>query len=48
MDKLRVAIDRALKVYQNKPEWASLVKRAMSQDFSWDQSAKKYIDLYQS
>ena len=48
VDKLRVAIDRALKVYQNKPEWASLVKRAMSQDFSWDQSAKKYIDLYQS
>ncbi len=48
VDKLRVAIDRALKVYQNKPEWTSLVKRAMSQDFSWDQSAQKYIDLYQS
>lgn len=36
----------AVEVYNNKKLWNPLVKKAMNQDFSWHQSAKKYIKLY--
>lgn len=32
--------------YDNKKAWAGLMKNAMSQDFSWEVSADKYIALY--
>jgi starch synthase len=41
-----VAVIRALEIYRKKPEWKKIVKRAMEQDFSWDKSAKRYLDLY--
>ena len=40
------AIRRAVSVYENKEEWNACVKNAMSGDYSWKASAKKYIDLY--
>jgi len=41
------AINRAIDVYKNKPdEWKKLMIRAMSMDFSWNSSAKKYEELY--
>lgn len=40
------AVIRALETYKNKPVWKKIVTKAMEQDFSWDKSAKKYIDLY--
>lgn len=40
------AVVRALETYKNKAIWSKIMKRAMEQDFSWDKSAKKYIDLY--
>jgi starch synthase len=43
---LLVTLVRALETYRKKPEWKRIVKRAMEQDFSWDKSAKKYLDLY--
>lgn len=40
-------IERALKLYNEKPEtWQQLVKRALAQDFSWNKSAQKYMDIY--
>lgn len=39
-------IDLAINVYKDKKVWKSLVKRGMTQDFSWEQSALKYINLY--
>ncbi|MCR4418417.1 MAG: glycogen synthase GlgA [Ignavibacteria bacterium] len=39
-------IKRALKLYQDKESWVKLMKNAMSQDFSWHASAKKYVELY--
>jgi starch synthase len=42
------AIRQALKIYSNSPEWNALVIRAMSQDWSWDRSAREYLKLYQS
>jgi starch synthase len=41
------ALQRALAVYKNKPQWTHLMKNAMAQDFSWKSSAKEYVKLYQ-
>jgi starch synthase len=40
------ALHEAIDVYNNKPAWKRLVRRAMQEDFSWKVSALKYIDLY--
>lgn len=40
------AINNALEVYGDQRTWKQLVKRDMQQDFSWEESAKKYIELY--
>ncbi len=34
--------------YDKKRDWNKIVERAMSQDFSWKNSAKQYEDLYRS
>ncbi|MDR2018146.1 MAG: glycogen synthase GlgA [Syntrophobacterales bacterium] len=41
------ALQRALKVYQDKAAWQTLVKRCMTADFSWERSAKEYLGLYE-
>jgi len=40
------AISRAVETYKNKKEWTHIINRAMQCDFSWEKSAKEYIDLY--
>lgn len=42
------AINQALRAYYEGEHMQSLVKNAMNQDFSWQTSAKKYIELYKS
>jgi starch synthase len=42
------AVGRALDTYKNKSRLSDLRKKMMSLDFSWDRSAKEYIDLYNS
>jgi starch synthase len=44
---LLAAIKKASDVFSNSDRWESLVLKAMSQDFSWDRSAEKYVKLYQ-
>lgn len=39
-------IEQALGFYNQKPVWEKLVKTAMSQDYSWFQSAQKYSEIY--
>ncbi len=42
------AIKNALDVYNNYPDsWNQLIRQAMNQDFSWERSAKRYVDLYE-
>ena len=42
------AIDRALKLYQENGEgWRALTARGMAQDWSWERSARQYVDVYQ-
>ncbi|MDR4504696.1 MAG: glycogen synthase GlgA [Candidatus Scalindua sp.] len=37
---------QALNVFENREEWSRLMKNAMAEDFSWEISAEKYIELY--
>lgn len=39
-------VRRALKLYPYHSRWAAIQKAGMEQDFSWQQSAQKYLDLY--
>ncbi|MCL2634843.1 MAG: glycogen synthase [Oscillospiraceae bacterium] len=41
------AIQRACDCYDDPKAWGALVTRAMKADFSWKQSAKLYIGLYE-
>lgn len=37
---------RALEVYNHKETWLKLQRRALVKDFSWEASAKRYVELY--
>lgn len=39
-------VRQAISDYKNKEEWAKLMYRAATSDFSWNQSAKQYEALY--
>jgi starch synthase len=36
----------ALQVYKDKKAWTKLMQNGMARDFSWEASAKKYLELY--
>lgn len=40
-------IDRALDYFKDKEKWRNIVKVGMNEDFSWNKSAKKYIEIYE-
>jgi starch synthase len=46
--ELRDAINRALTLYREPLAWRRLQLQAMAQNFSWDASAAKYVDLYRT
>jgi starch synthase len=41
------AIDQALAAYANKRAWRRLMKNGMTKDFSWERSARAYVELYE-
>jgi len=43
---LIVKVNKALEAFSDKKEWKKLVLNAMQQDFSWERSAKRYVELY--
>lgn len=43
LDCIRYALD----VYKDKKAWKSIVKNAMTADFSWDKSAEIYVEEYE-
>jgi len=45
--KLAETIRDALEVYQDKRRWRGLQRRGMKVDFSWEKSARKYMNLYE-
>jgi starch synthase len=46
-DELIKTIKKAIKVYKDKIQWNELMLRGMKLNFSWAESAKKYIELYE-
>ncbi len=40
------AIDQALAVYRQPARWRKLQKNGMARDFSWERSARDYVDAY--
>jgi starch synthase len=40
------ATERALEIYRTKEKWSRLMRQCMTADFSWERSAKEYINLY--
>ncbi len=42
------AVWRTYATYNDKDNWNKIVKNDMKSNFSWEVSAKKYIDIYQS
>lgn len=45
-DELLFTIKRAVEAFHQPKLWKALVQRAMKQDFSWDVSAGRYLELY--
>jgi len=43
---LFAAIVRAIETFEHRDVWRQIQLRGMSADFSWDCSARKYVDLY--
>jgi starch synthase len=41
------AIKSALDLIKDRDGWLRIQKRAMAQDFSWDRSAREYIEVYE-
>ncbi len=41
-------IKRAVKVFDDKKTWQKIMRAGMKSDFSWDVSAKRYIELYKT
>ena len=44
--ELLFRVKDAISLYRNPEEWGKLITGAMTTDFSWDRSAKKYLNLY--
>ncbi len=41
-------LKRALKIFEDKKTWTKIMRNGMKSDFSWNASAKKYIELYKT
>jgi len=45
-EDLTATIGEAVKAYAHRKKWSGLIRKAMQYDFSWKESAKKYLQLY--
>jgi starch synthase len=41
------AVKEALRLYRDQATWRVLMTNGMKEDFSWDRSARRYVELYQ-
>ena len=44
--ELLKAVHRAVKVFQQPDEWKRIIRNGMAIDFSWENSARRYVNLY--
>ena len=47
-DAFANTVEKAISTYGQTPVWNRLVKNGMSADWSWKNSAQKYVDVYRS
>jgi starch synthase len=47
-EALLAAVGRAVDAFRTPGVWARLQRRGMAMDFSWDASARRYLDLYRA
>jgi len=47
-DSMLKELKRALKLFEDKKKWTKIMRNGMKIDFSWNASAKKYVDLYKT
>jgi starch synthase len=45
-DSLLATILLALKVYTDQEEWKAIQQTGMGMDYSWECSAKRYVEVY--
>ena len=45
-EELIKTVKKAIKAFEDKEKWTETVIRAMQYNFSWEESAKKYLQLY--
>ena len=45
---LEQAVDRLIALYRQPDVWRSVMRRAMGEDFAWDQAAAQYMALYRA
>jgi starch synthase len=46
-DHFKAAVNRALALWPDREQWRKLMLNGMTQDFSWAESARKYVHAYQ-
>lgn len=44
---LTITVQRAIETYKDKNVWKKLISNGMKKEFSWENSAKEYIELYE-
>ena len=47
-EALMGTVKEAVRLYKDSATWQTLTRNGMGEDFSWDRSARRYLDLYQS
>jgi starch synthase len=47
-DAFLETVQSAVALFKDSKTWKRLMANGMSEDFSWDRSARMYLDLYQS
>jgi len=47
-EALMEAVNEAVRLYRDSAAWHVLMTNGMAEDFSWDRSAKRYLELYRS
>ena len=45
--EMLMAINRAVNAFSNRKYWQTIMTNAMSKDFSWHRSAKKYLSVFE-
>jgi starch synthase len=44
---LMAAVDRALAAFKDKKAWTRLMRNGMAQNYSWEQPAREYVEVYE-